>query len=212
MPSGPLPLFPLPLVLMPGALLPLHIFEPRYRRLVGGAAEDGSEFGILLTHDGRVEDGSIESAGCTAVVEQVTKRYDDGRFDVTVRGVRRFRTLELDRSEECLRAHVEYFDDEPDLPLEPAEKSRLRAVAMDAARLAGASVEQRFDPAEPNPSFSLAAELPLDVGFKQQLLELRSERRRAAALEAYLLAWIQRTDAARRARGVAGSNGHARPV
>ena len=200
-----LPLFPLQLALLPGAPLPLHIFEARYRRMVGGAAEDGSELGVVLAHQDR-----IESVGCTAVVERVTKRYEDGRFDVLARGVRRFRALELNHDEECLRASVEYFHDDAYPPLEPAERRRLERLAVDAARLVGVSIKELPSPIEPSPSFQLAGQLPLDPAFKQRLLEDRSERSRTAALAEYLETWMQHLAAVERSRAVAGANGHAR--
>ena len=80
-----LPLFPLQLVVFPGSAVPLHIFEERYREMVGEAEAAGSEFGIVLAKD----DG-IVNTGCTVIVEDVLERYPDGRFDVLTRGQRRF--------------------------------------------------------------------------------------------------------------------------
>src|SRR6267154_5505313 len=87
-----LPLFPLQLVVFPGSAIPLHIFEERYRKMVGEAEAAGTEFGIVLA-----KDGGIVNAGCTVVVESVLKRYPDGRFDVLTRGQRRFVISALDQ-------------------------------------------------------------------------------------------------------------------
>ena len=73
--AGLLPLFPLQLVALPGNPIPLHIFEPRYREMIGEAAAKGSPFGIVLA-----KEGGIVNAGCTVVVESVPTRYPDGRF------------------------------------------------------------------------------------------------------------------------------------
>ncbi len=80
-----LPLFPLQLVAFPGTAVPLHIFEDRYKTMVGDCERSGAEFGIVLA-----KDGGIVNAGCTVVVETVLERYPDGRFDVLTRGRRRF--------------------------------------------------------------------------------------------------------------------------
>jgi Lon protease-like protein len=105
--NGLLPLFPLRLVVFPGNLIPLHIFEPRYKEMVGEAADAGTEFGIVLaTSDG------ISRVGCTVVVEEVANRQADGSFDVNTRGKRRFRVLSLDQEKSYLRGDVEFFDDD----------------------------------------------------------------------------------------------------
>jgi Lon protease-like protein len=80
MPSGLIPVFPLQVVVFPRTLLPLHIFEERYKEMVGNAIRDNSEFGIVLAR----EDG-IVNAGCTVVVEKLTQMYSDGRMDVLTR-------------------------------------------------------------------------------------------------------------------------------
>jgi Lon protease-like protein len=201
--SALLPLFPLEVVLLPGAPLPLHIFEPRYKLMIGEAIERGSEFGVVLVHN-----GNLAAAGCTAVVDRVVKRYDDGRLDIVTRGLRRFRALGLDQELPYLRAEVEYFEDEPDLPADRDEAERLYALAGRAAELANASAPAELDPDDPNPSFRAAAELPLDLAFKQQLLTLRSERERLARLTAYLQAWIEKTGKAVAMKTLAARNGH----
>ncbi len=106
-----LPLFPLQLVAFPGAAVPLHIFEERYREMVGEAEVSGTEFGIVRTIT-RGEDSGIANTGCTVTVESVVNRYPDGRFDVVTRGRRRFQIVSLDDEKAYLRGQVEYFDDE----------------------------------------------------------------------------------------------------
>jgi Lon protease-like protein len=202
-----LPLFPLQLVLLPGASLPLHIFEPRYREMIGAAAESGAEFGVLFVRDGMAED-----VGCTAVIEAVTHRHEDGRFDVTARGLRRFRTLELDHGKAYLRARVEFFDDEPHPPPAPGEIEELYELTVRAAALTSTNLDATLDLLDPQPSFRAAGVLPLDPSFRQQLLESRSERERSAELRRYLDVWIKQTEVHRAAKTVAGTNGHARPT
>ena len=114
----PLPLFPLNTPLVPGLVLPLHIFEPRYRELVEELLEipdeEGREFGIVATRDGRevARDGmdALYPIGTATVLRQAD-RLDDGRFDVVTTGSRRFRILELDDRAPLLRGAVEFLED-----------------------------------------------------------------------------------------------------
>src|SRR5215472_12444875 len=93
-----LPLFPLRVVVFPRTPLPLHIFEERYKQMVGEAIRAKSEFGIVLAK----EEG-IVNAGCTVVVEKVLKTYPDGRLDIMTRGLRRFEILDLNQEKDYLR-------------------------------------------------------------------------------------------------------------
>jgi len=200
--SDLLPLFPLDLVLFPGTELPLHIFEPRYRRMIGDAMEAQSEFGVV-TSQGK----SLSPIGCTAIVEKVVQRHEDGRFDVLTRGVRRFRTKALDQEEAVLRARVEFFDDEPGPMLEADEVKALYELAIRAATLAGHRFDRPLKTDHLQPSFLAAAELPLDLAFKQRLLGLTSETQRVAELTAFLEAWIERQQTTDRARALSMRNG-----
>lgn len=118
---APLPIFPLNTPLVPGLVLPLHIFEPRYRRLVEELLampdEDDREFGIVAVRDGRDvgTDGidALYPVGTATLLRQA-ERFDDGRFDIVTTGNRRFRLLELDAGQPLLRGRVEFLDDVED--------------------------------------------------------------------------------------------------
>jgi uncharacterized protein len=113
-----LPLFPLNTVLVPGLVMPLHIFEPRYRSLVEELLEipdeDQREFGVVAVRDGKqVEADGVDALypiGTATVIRQV-EHLDDGRFDIVTTGSRRFRVLTLDTSAPLLRAEVEFLTD-----------------------------------------------------------------------------------------------------
>jgi len=198
-----LPLFPLPVVLFPEATLPLHIFEERYRLMVGEAARDHSEFGVVL-----VQDGKLSNAGCTATVERTVRQYDDGRFDVETQGRRRFRTLSLDQTKPYLQGAVEFFDDEEKTAA--PEAAQLARVVRLAQRIAGtlrSSVPDLSTPARP--SFVIAHHLPLDLAVKQELLIKRSERERIAALAQHLEELSRRLETIERTQQVARTNGQA---
>jgi Lon protease-like protein len=195
-----LPLFPLPVVLFPGAALPLHIFEERYRRMVGAAARDHSEFGVIL-----VQDDQLTTAGCTAVVESVVKRYDDGRFDVATTGRRRYRTLSLDETKPYLQARVEFFEDQDASAPDAAQLSRVVSLGRRVARMLQSSWPELAKATQP--SFVIANHLPLDLAFKQQLLVQRSENERLAALADHLAELMQRLETIQRTQQVARTNG-----
>jgi Lon protease-like protein len=102
-----IPLFPLGLVLMPQMPLPLHIFEERYKLMIGECLTEDREFGIVYLNA-----TDIQSVGCTARILKVIRRYDDGRLDILSRGQRRFLIKEIYENKAYLEARVTYFDDE----------------------------------------------------------------------------------------------------
>src|SRR5689334_17159001 len=93
-----LPLFPLQVVVFPRTQLPLHIFEERYKEMVGEAIRNKSEFGVVPAK----EDG-ILNAGCTVLVDTVLKTHPDGRMDIVTRGIRRFEIMMLNQEKSYLR-------------------------------------------------------------------------------------------------------------
>jgi Lon protease-like protein len=107
-----LPIFPLELVLFPGAPLPLHIFELRYREMITECMEQKKPFGLV-----RARENAVAEVGCTAVVINISKQYEDGRMDIDTRGKQRFSIVELNHDRPFLQAEVTWFDDdEPALP------------------------------------------------------------------------------------------------
>lgn len=197
-----LPLFPLDVVLLPGMPIPLHIFEPRYREMIGECLAQKQAFGIV-----RAKEDSIAEIGCTAEILEVTKRYDDGRMDIVCEGRRRFEVMGLNQERTYLQAEVTYFDDEPGLAAADQIDEALQ-LYRDLMRLAEAESEAP-EATTDQLSFQLAAPMPLDLDFKQTLLGMRSERERIAAVVAYFQALLPRMRRAVRARQKAGGNGHA---
>jgi Lon protease-like protein len=160
-------LFPLGIVLLPTERVPLHIFEPRYKELIGECLEDDSDFGLVYAD----EDG-VREIGTRARVTEVIDRLDDGRLNVLVEGGERFRVERVTRGRSYMTAEVEPLEDEDDTPGKAASRAvgSFRALAA----LAGAEPE---DPDESSTqlSFELAAQVELASEAKQRLLELRSE-------------------------------------
>ena len=102
-----IPLFPLGLALMPHMELPLHIFEERYKIMINECLENDRTFGIVF-FDG----ADIRTIGCTAKIQSISKRYDDGRMDILTRGQERFIIKDMDESRPFLQAWVLFFGDE----------------------------------------------------------------------------------------------------
>jgi hypothetical protein len=195
--SEMLPLFPLGTVLYPGLVLPLHIFEDRYRQLVGElmASPEPRSFGVIAIREGR-ETGvagvsALHEIGCTATLRQV-EEYDDGRFDLITVGADRFRLLRLDESRPYLQGEVDLLAD---------------ATGDEAAAaLAGGAVREAFHgyldalsergaarisvpelPDEPVLlSYLVAASMVVDLPDKQALLAEPDAARRLAAERALL--------------------------
>lgn len=179
-----LPLFPLQLVVFPRTQLPLHIFEERYKTMVGEAMEQRSEFGLVLA-----KDEGIVNAGCTVVVDKVLTTYPDGRLDIITRGSRRFEILSLNQDKDYLRGEVEFFDDE-DTTESPQE---LREEVLRRYRAMLEATENKFYPepelTDPQLSFQLAQSVD-DLDFQSVMLRSRSEAERLKQLNQFLNQYV----------------------
>ncbi len=195
-----LPLFPLEVVLFPGAPLPLHIFEPRYKEMMGELLAEKGPFGVV-----RAVEKGIAEVGCAAEIVEVAKRYEDGRLDIVSEGRRRFEVVSLNSERAFLRAEVLYFDDDPGAP-DRNKLNRLLELHRDALRLLGA--DEQGQPDESYLSFQVAGVMPFDLDFKQTLLAMRTEAQRVAALVEYYIAIMPKLRRAVKARKKAGGNGH----
>ena len=201
-----LPLFPLQLVVVPGNPLPLHIFEPRYREMVGEADRNGTEFGIVLARE-----GGIVNIGCTVRVDQILEHYPDGRFDVMTRGERRFQILSVNQELAYLRGEVEYFEDQD--WTRPPQDLILRA--LDAFNTLKRSLEESGgkdqgidpDPEHPRLSFQLAQAVD-DLEFQSRILRSRSEIERLTEFTKFTATHIERREYAARLKKAIPTNGH----
>jgi Lon protease-like protein len=195
-----IPLFPLEIVLFPGAPLPLHIFEPRYKEMIAECLEHDRPFGMV-----RAKDDSLSSIGCSASLLNVLKKYEDGRLDITAEGMQRFEIKEVNQERSFLQAEVAYFEDEPSMPSE----SELDNVVQLHEQLFGV-LGQDVDIARDTDllSFHLANALPVDLDFKQALLEMKSEVERIETLIEYYRATIPKVEKTLLVRQRASGNGH----
>jgi Lon protease-like protein len=201
--SEVLPLFPLGIVALPSELVPLHIFEERYKTMIGECVDADSEFGIVWLGD----DG-LKATGCACVVAQVLERMPDGRMNVVCRGTRPFRVLEHLDDRLYPAGTVEWLQDKVEEP-----DAETLASARDAYN---DLVEQATDePADPErleemTAYDMAATVDFGLEAKQGLLDLRSENARLRLVTRLFRAAIKRLDFIERAEARARSNGKVR--
>jgi len=168
-------LFPLPIVLLPGERLPLHIFEPRYRELIGECLDQGQPFGLVFEDDaGRKDIGTI------AHVVEVIERLPDGRLNIVVEGRNRFRIVDETHGRSFQTASIEAEPDADDAPSpsdEAACASAFRSLAEDAQAEVG-----DLSPGPEGLCYFLAARVSLAPQLRQELLNERSGRARTIRL------------------------------
>ena len=178
-----LPLFPLNPALVPGLVMPLHIFEPRYRAMVEGLLEEPEDgdrlFAMVAVRDGRsVEQHGIDALhpiGVTTLLRD-TDRYPDGRFDIVTVGQQRFRLQAIDTSAPLIHADVELLE-EPDVDVDPALAERVarafaayrQIVSLELDDHAGLASGVRQDPSAA--SYLITASMVLPTAERQRLLE-----------------------------------------
>jgi Lon protease-like protein len=204
-----LPLLPLQVVLLPGGELPLHIFEDRYKEMIGevlrGTLGFGREFGVVLASE-----KGIVNTGCTATVDQVLRQYPDGRMDILTRGRRRFEIVMLNDERTFLRGSVDFFDDDESAPGPPEIQKRaidgfnqLQALSESAPQ----KPPEVLNLDDAQLSFRLAQPVP-DLSFRQVLLATRSEAERLRQLADFLPAYLNRQRRIQHMKDVAPKNGH----
>ena len=196
-----LPIFPLEVVLFPGAPLPLHIFEPRYKEMIAECLEEKKLFGMV-----RAKENAVAEVGCSAIIINVLKRYEDGRLDISSEGKQRFSIIELNHDRSFLQAEVSWFDDDELAPLGGKESDTAVELHEQLFEVIGQDAE--IDRSKSPLSFQLASQLPVDLDFKQAILEMKSEAERIETLIEYYRATIPKVEKTLRARERASGNGH----
>jgi Lon protease-like protein len=189
--SDLLPLFPLPnVVLFPNVFLPLHIFEPRYREMVADAVASDRMIGMVLLRPGWERDYEgrppIYSVGCSGVVTHA-ERLADGRYNLVLRGLDRFRIIEESHDRSYRRALIEPLQEQPptadDRAVTRRQRTTLESMLAPAVENAGGG-----DSAMPSTMSdedlvnALAQYLDFEPLEKQALLEKPSLRLRAESL------------------------------
>jgi Lon protease-like protein len=197
------PLFPLGLVALPTELVPLHIFEERYKTMVARVLEEEGEFGIVW-----VADDGLREIGCACEIAEILERMPDGRMNLVARGTRPFR-IEARQEELAYPAGTVEFLVDVDEPIDPG--------AADAAHESYSELVEQATDHTPDTeeiggmtAYEMAATVDFGLDAKQGLLELRSEAARLALAARLFRAALKRLDFVERAQARARSNGRVR--
>jgi Lon protease-like protein len=193
------PLFPLGLVLLPGEVVPLHIFEERYKLMIGECLENDTDFGIVW-----LSDDGLKEVGCTASVTRVIDQLDDGRMNILIEGSSPFRLLRRIDDLPYPAGDVELLHDGEEAAADGGDEARRRY-----AELVERVTDERPDTDDLAglDAYGMAATLDFDPDAKQDLLELRSEEHRMERLSELFTATIAGLERAEVAAERARSNG-----
>jgi Lon protease-like protein len=206
MPGGPVrdfPLFPLGLVALPGEVVPLHIFEERFKAMMERCLADESEFGIVW-----LSDDSLREIGCACQITEVVERDDEGRLNILTRGTRPFQLLEREDHLPYPAGVVEFLADR-----EEALDGSLAALARETyAELVQRATDNRPEPLElaKMGAYEMAATVDFGLDAKQGLLDMRSENARLRLITRLFRAAMKRMEFVSHAQTRARSNGKVR--
>jgi Lon protease-like protein len=194
------PLFPLGLVALPSELVPLHIFEERYKTMIGRCLEEESEFGIVWM----AEDG-LRPIGCACEIAEVLERLEDGRINLIARGTRPFRIEARQEELPYPAGTVEFLEDRSE-DIEPALAEGAHEAYADLVRQATDRTPD-LDEIGAMSAYQMAATVEFGLDAKQGLLDLRSETSRLKLVTRLFRAAIKRLDFVERAQARARTNG-----
>jgi Lon protease-like protein len=197
------PLFPLGIVALPSELIPLHIFEERYKTMMSECLQDEREFGILW-----LSDDGLREVGCACEIERVLERLDDGRMNLIARGTRPLRVLQRLEHLPYPAGMVEFLEDRSEAP-----DAELASAAHETyADLVRRATDREPDPAEIERmnAYAMAATVDFGLDAKQGLLDLRSENARLRLVTRLFRAALKRLDFVERTQLRARSNGKVR--
>ena len=196
-------LFPLGLVALPHELVPLHIFEARYRVMIADCLEQGTEFGILWSAD----DG-LHDVGCAMEIADVLEELQDGRMNIITRGTRPFALLERSDALGYPSGTVEWLDDD-DEDLDTSLVADARDAYRELVRTATDRVLDEDDVADLD-AYRMAATVEFGPRPKQELLELRNENDRLRMVATMFSEATARLQLIGRGESKARSNGKVR--
>jgi Lon protease-like protein len=212
-----IPLFPLPLVVLPNELLPLHIFEDRYRKMLKDVESENHLFGITLFEPAEavIDKPNAGTIGCVAEVREV-EILPDGRSNILVLGLARHRLIDyVEAGEPYLIGDVEFFEDDKGnvKKLEPLAEEvfelfgRMAKAAFKMSGSRGALPEiKRSDPEAM--SFMVTAAFNFENDKKYSLLEMTSTTARLEELRTILIKAVDQIEESAEIQSVARSNGH----
>ncbi|HET8953659.1 MAG TPA: LON peptidase substrate-binding domain-containing protein [Solirubrobacteraceae bacterium] len=194
------PLFPLGLVALPSELIPLHIFEERYKTMIGRCRTEPTEFGIVW-----MADDGLRQIGCACEIAEVLEELEDGRINLVVRGTRPFRIEARQEELPYPAGTVEFLADRE----ESIDPDAARAAQEAYAELVRQATDRNPDPDElaAMTAYQMAATVEFGLDAKQGLLDLRSETARLKLVTRLFRAAVKRLDFVERAQARARSNG-----
>jgi Lon protease-like protein len=197
------PLFPLGIVALPHELVPLHIFEERYKTMIGECLERGSEFGIVWA-----EDDGLRPVGCAVEIAEVLEQMEDGRMNILTRGTRPFRIVDRQDDFPYPAGTVEFLLDKD----EDADQGTADAAHEAYNVLVEHATDRTLEPEELDAmsAYQMAATVDFGLEAKQGLLDLRSENARLRLVARLFRAATKRLDFIERAQERARSNGTVR--
>jgi Lon protease-like protein len=206
--TNKIPLFPLGVVLLPEVLLPLHIFEERYKTMIGECLDRDQAFGVIY-HNGT----EMESKGCTARVVRVIKQYPDGRMDILTKGERRFLIEDLHEDKPYLEASVGFFDDGEEIPTQKTEALATEGfdLMMQIEGIDGKqfSIEQGDLMGLKEASYLIASSEGFTPEERQKFLEMTSTRDRLEKGVRLLRKILERSRLTGQIKRIVGGNGDA---
>ena len=199
--SDEFPLFPLGLVALPGELIPLHIFEERYKTMMNECLSSQREFGIVW-----LSDEGLREIGCACEIERVLERMEDGRMNLLARGTRPIRVLERQGHLAYPAGVVEFVADRGGEAVDPELAKTAHEAYADLVKVA---TDREPDPTEIGElsAYGMAATIDFGLDAKQGLLDLRSENARLRLVTRLLRAAIKRLEFVEHAQERARSNG-----
>ena len=204
-----IPLFPLGLVLMPQSPLPLHIFEERYKLMIGECLAENQDFGIVFLNE-----TEIQAVGCTATILKVIKRYEDGRMDILTRGKTRFITKEIYDKKAYLEGRVIFFDDEELTDTHASQALADKGIALLKQFTADLELQEGYSYTEGMDLKSVSFLIAGCEGFsheeKQRFLEMTSTSERLEKSVESLAGIIARMKITAEIHRIIGGNGNIR--
>jgi Lon protease-like protein len=201
--SRDFPLFPLGIVALPGEMIPLHIFEERYKTMMNECLQNEREFGIVW-----FSDDALRDIGCACEIDRVLEQLDDGRMNILVRGTQPFRVVERQGHLAYPAGVVEFVQDRD----EEVDPDLSRTAQEAYAELVERATDREPDAEELSEmtAYAMAATVDFGLDAKQGLLDLRSENARLRLVARLFRAALKRLDFVDRAQARARSNGKVR--
>jgi len=172
-------LFPINVSILPDELMPLHIFEDRYKKMVSESLEKNKEFGIIYKHN-----NDIKNIGCLVSIKKVYQKYDDGKYDILIQGEKRFKIKSLFKENELLIGEVEFLDEF----YEKSDKNKFNKVLDKYLKLLLTFEIDHDIQSEMNKknSFDFTKNILIPNNIKQDFLELENESDRVLFIDNFL--------------------------